>query len=191
MLITLSQELFTWLTNISNQNIKYSDIFKLKNLCYYEVTLTNISQSTIPSLKKFISYVISQRIEVESRYIVWMVSYEFPSLSDLAVRLEGVGNRVREEELALYIRRKDVQNVVKELDLKTLESSITTMRKRLEKHCDNTDDQDLKLLSDLWKKIKDKTVDIVKKLELAALVSYQITLDIGPQIVAATFDKFS
>jgi hypothetical protein len=37
--------------------------------------------------------------------------------------------------------RKDVLNVVKELDFKTLELSVTTMRKRLEKHFTGPDDQ--------------------------------------------------
>ena len=48
--------------------------------------------------------------------------------------MDGVGSKVHGEELSLYIRRKDVLNVVKELDLKTLEINIATMRKRLEKH---------------------------------------------------------
>lgn len=41
---------------------------------------------------------------------------------------------MNEEELSLYIRRKDVLNVVKELELKTLEGMVSTMRKRLIKH---------------------------------------------------------
>ena len=42
-----------------------------------------------------------------------------------------------------------------------------------------------------WQKIRDKTVDIVKKLEVAASASYQITLEIGPDVVGANFDKYS
>jgi hypothetical protein len=61
--------------------------------------------------------------------------------------MEGVGNRVREEELALYVRRKDVVSVVKELDSKTLENSIGKMYQRLEKHFSSAEDQDLDLVS--------------------------------------------
>jgi effector-binding domain-containing protein len=75
-----------------------------------------------------------------------MVSYAFPALSVLASRMEGVGNRVREEELALYVRRKDVVSVVKELDSKTLENSIGKMYQRLEKHFSSAEDQDLDLV---------------------------------------------
>ncbi len=45
-----------------------------------------------------------------------------------------IGTKVNEEELSLYIRRKDVLNVVKELELKSLEGMVVTMRKRLLKH---------------------------------------------------------
>jgi len=48
--------------------------------------------------------------------------------------MDGVGSRVHGEELSLYIRRKDVMTVVEELDAKTLEANIHTLRKRLAKH---------------------------------------------------------
>lgn len=63
-----------------------------------------------------------------------MVEYELPSLASLATRLEGVGSRVGAEELSLYIRRKDVLAVMKELEQKSVETVISTLRKRLEKH---------------------------------------------------------
>ena len=189
MLVVLAKELLNWLNDMAQQNDKYANIFKLQNLKYFIDFLTPL-QSSIMSLKKFINYSTIQKLEIESKYVLWMVTYEFPSLSDLAIRMEGIGGRVREEELSLYIRRKDVLTVVKELDAKKLDLSVSELRKRLQKHCDSTDIQDLKLIPLLWRKIRDKTVDIVKKVELCASVSYQITLDIGPHHVSVSFDKY-
>lgn len=190
MIATIAKELFSWLHTISQQNEKYADIFKLQNYAFFEETLVN-AQETFTSLKAFIDDAVEGRIENENKYILWMVTYEFPSLANLANRLEGVGRRVREEELALYIRRKDVLNVVRDLDIKKLESSVSTMRKRLEKHCDSSEDSELQLVSKLWNKIKSKIVDIVQKLETAASVSYQLAVEVSPQVVSSTFDKYS
>merc|ERR1719231_1829691 len=114
------------------------------------------------------------------KYIQWMVSYEFPALSDLALRMDGIANRVHGEELSLYIRRKDVVNVVKELDLKTVESSVSVLRKRLEKHFNSDYENSLKLISSTWTLIKNRLTNILARLETAASVSYQISLEVDP-----------
>lgn len=88
----------------------------------------------LEALDSFMINATQQRHESMGRYVHWMVSYEYPALSALAVRLDGLGRKVNEEELSLYIRRKDVLNVVKELEVKGLESKVSTLRKRLEKH---------------------------------------------------------
>ena len=85
-------------------------------------------------LESFVSNATQVRQESMATYVNWMVAYEFPALSALAIRLDGVGKKVHDEELSLYIRRKDVLNVVKEMELKSLENMVLTMRKRLLKH---------------------------------------------------------
>lgn len=88
----------------------------------------------ITTLQYFLVYATQQTQESTIKYVNWMVSYEFPSLSALASRMDGVGSRVHEDEMSMFVRRKDVLNVIKELELKTLEVAISNMRKRLEKH---------------------------------------------------------
>ena len=100
--MSLSKELFSWISNFANQNDKYSDVIKLQNFCFFEESLKHVN---ISALSKFVKFAAQQREDAEAKYSLWMVSYEFPSLSNLAKRMEGVGSRVREEELALYIRR--------------------------------------------------------------------------------------
>eukprot|EP00981_Chlorochromonas_danica_P009700 scaffold2799_cov159-Ochromonas_danica.AAC.17 len=123
------------------------------------------------------------------RYLHWMVEYEFPSLSALASRIEGVSNKVSDEELSLYIRRKDVLNVVKELEARTIDNMVSNLRKRVEKHFRSEFDSDLRLVDKLWLQLKERVVGILSKLEAAALASYQISLEVGPGKVAQAFDK--
>jgi hypothetical protein len=59
----------------------------------------------VQALEKFGLYAAQQVRDAEKRYVQWMIAYEFPALSNLATRVEGVGGRVNEEELSLYIRR--------------------------------------------------------------------------------------
>jgi hypothetical protein len=132
MLHKLAKELFNWLGSTAKQSDKYADKIKIINYTFFERTLQPLG---IDILENFITYAAQQRVECLSRYVNWMVSYEFPALSALAVRMDGLGDRVNEEELSLYIRRKDVLNVVKEVEVvKTLEANIATLRRRLEKH---------------------------------------------------------
>ena len=132
LLHKLAKELFSWLTLTSKQSEKYCDKIKITNFTFFEKAITPMN---IAILENFVSFAAQQKSEAVARYVNWMVSYEFPALSALAVRMDGVGNRVNEEELSLYIRRKDVLNVVKEVEnVKVLEANIITLRKRLEKH---------------------------------------------------------
>ncbi len=94
--------MFDWITQLITQNDKYSDIVILNNFCYIE---QYINTNNFPILVEFLKHSGQKIAEAEARYVLWMVTYELPSLSELATRLEGVGARVREEELSLYVRR--------------------------------------------------------------------------------------
>ena len=101
-LYKVAKELFSWINSIAAINEKYSDIVKVQNFGFFALS---IGPLRISSLEKFVTYATQQRKESENRYVLWMVSYTFPALSVLAARMDGVGSRVREEELALYVRR--------------------------------------------------------------------------------------
>ena len=101
----------------------------------------------------------------------------------------AVGARVREEELSLYVRRKDVITVAKELDQKKLSESVGNIVQRLTKHFANKEDLKSQLIPRLKNKIRDKTADIVKKLEAISKTSYQVDLEISAQAVKDAFDK--
>ena len=102
MLYRVAKELFQWVSSVAAINEKYSDIVKVQNFGFFALSVGALKQ---PSLEKFVAYAGQQKKESESNYVLWMVSYAFPALSVLAARMDGVGNRVREEELALYVRR--------------------------------------------------------------------------------------
>lgn len=207
MLHKLAKELFSWLTLTAKQSDKYCDKIKITNFTFFE---KSVGPMNIGILENFVIFAGQQRSEAVSRYVNWMVSYEFPALSALAVRMDGVGNRVNEEELSLYIRRKDVLNVVKEIEnVKALEANIVTLRKRLEKHflceayvvsrstpmlCQSLlmcYMQELNLVAKGWQQIKNRVISILSRLEDAATASYQINLDVGPKTVQDLFDKYS
>jgi hypothetical protein len=131
LMLKLSRELVAWLNSIANANEKYTEKMKIANLGYFIIAIPALD---VEVMDPVVVSATQQYQEAMLKYVNWMVEYEFPALSALAVRLDGVGKRVNEEELSLYIRRKDVLNVVKELELRTLEGMVTTMRRRLLKH---------------------------------------------------------
>lgn len=127
----LARELFLWLNTFARQHDKYTEKIKITNLTFFRLS---VGRFDVPVLQSFITSAAQQVDEATAAYVNWMVEYEFPSLSALATRMDGVGNRVADEELSVYIRRKDVLNVIKELEHKTMDAVVTNLRKRLEKH---------------------------------------------------------
>jgi hypothetical protein len=101
-LFRLAKEIFSWIATLAAQNEKYEGVVKLQNFGYF---IEAISSLGVTSLDKFVDYATQQVKDAEVKYVQWMVSYEFPALSALTSRVEGVGGKVKEEELSLYIRR--------------------------------------------------------------------------------------
>jgi len=127
----IAKELFAFISAAAKQNEKYTDKLRLVNFGYF---IHSVKPRKVAVLGPFLVGASSQYDDALSKYQNWMVTYEFPSLASLALRLDGIGKRVNDEELSLYIRRKDITNVIKELEMKSLEQKVGTLRKRLEKH---------------------------------------------------------
>ena len=128
---SIAQELFDFVSATAKQSDKYADKVRLVNFGYF---VHSVKPRKVAVLDRFVASASLQYDKALAKYQSWMVAYEFPSLASLAMRLDGIGKRVNDEELSLYIRRKDIKSVIKELELKCLEQKVSTMRKRLEKH---------------------------------------------------------
>lgn len=131
MLTRIAKELFVFIAAVAKQSDKYIDKVRLVNFGYF---VHSMKPRKVAVLDPFLASASSQYDDALSKYQSWMVTYEFPSLASLAARLDGIGKRVNDEELSLYIRRKDITNVIKELEMKTLEQKVGALRRRLEKH---------------------------------------------------------
>lgn len=127
----MATELFAFMTSVAKQSDKHADKVRLANFGYF---VHSVQPRRVAVLEAFVASAAAQRDDALGKYQNWMVTYEFPSLASLALRLDGIGKRINDEELSLYIRRKDIKNVIKEMDLKSLEQKVGTLRKRLEKH---------------------------------------------------------
>lgn len=120
-----------WLQSIASQNEKYADAVLIQNLTYLE---ESIRTRRIKCLQRFAQVIMQQRKDAEVRYVNWMVAYEFPVLHGISEKMKGVGRRATDEEMSLYIRRDEVLKAVGKLEPKTIEMSVITMMKRLDKH---------------------------------------------------------
>ena len=88
----LAKNLFHWISSVASSNEKYAEVVKMHNFGFFE---ESVGPLNIPFLHKFVAYAAQQRKEAETKYILWMISYEFPELSALATRMEGVGAKVK------------------------------------------------------------------------------------------------
>lgn len=183
----VAKEVFNHIETVAASNDKYVDVVRVRNYTYLlKVIPTN---SNIKSLEKFIQFASKEVTDSHKKYIKWMLEYEFPALSDLMQRLDDIRSRVKDEELSVYIRRKDVIAVTKDLDKKKVEELVINMKKRLEKHFSCPDDVNLGIPRQLWMMLKEKMVAILGRLEECAVSSYQLALDVDGAYVSALFDK--
>jgi hypothetical protein len=217
----LTREVLKWTFKIADINDKYKDIVLMHNLSYFEHAMTwfvkdqqpvaggaasasasataTVSASsgvryTLEYLEPFIAYVRDARKTAEEAYIRWMLAYEFAELASITSRMEGLGERVKMEELALYVRRKDVLTVINGLDARTVEYGISSMRSRNRKHCatsygDENIYGDQTLLERTWEALGDRMREVLSRLADAAQASYQIQLLVTPAAVKKMFGK--
>ena len=106
-----------WVIALAAQNEKYTDVVLIQNFGFLSASWrVLLSQSSgvaglgggvagVGDLAGYLAVVEQGLQEAEARYVTWMVQYEFPTLSSVTKRMEGMGDRVRGEELALYVRR--------------------------------------------------------------------------------------
>ena len=205
LIFSLSREVLHWTTTVSEQNSKYKDIVLIHNFSYFTATIESFINDksswggstgvhmTLRNLQPFLVFASDERDAAEERYIRWMIQYEFSALSSIYSRMEGLGERVKMEELALYVRRKDVIVVVNELDAKKMENGISNMRHRMKKHVSN-DSEEMSvngqtLCQRTWEALGDRLRSVLVKLGDAAQASYQITLLVQPEAVKKIFGK--
>lgn len=199
----ITREVLKWVMKVSEFNEKYRDVVLMHNLSYFGEVVGAFANGkygvcglrfTIGNLKPFIDYAEENRKTAESQYIRWMLSYELPDLASITSRMEGLGDRVKMEELALYVRRKDVLSVINGLDARTLEHAIARMKQRMRKHCaaDAAEDvlYDGQTLSQrTWENLGSSMEEVLVKLSESAQASYQISLIVSPETVKAMFGK--
>lgn len=111
MVCEIAKCLLSWLSSVAQQNLKHADVFKLQNFAFLE-ELFSPSDGKVdlylyfPSLKTVIDdIVIPSRYDAESKYVLWMISYEFGNLGAFANRIEKLGNHIRDDELILHLSR--------------------------------------------------------------------------------------
>jgi hypothetical protein len=120
-----------------------------------------------------------------------MLAYKFPELASIAEKIEnvGLGDRVRMEELALYVRRRDVLAVVQSMDKKSLENGISEMGSRMKRHLFSASDanRSTHLNTRTWQTLKTRMVESLSLLAEAATASYQISLLVSPEEASKMF----
>lgn len=178
----------SWLQIVASQNEKYRNVVLIQNLEFLVECLS--VRSDVKILRRLSIQANELKSEAERRYIEWMVSYEFPSYTQLADRIKELGKRATTDEIGLYVRREDVSRAVSRMDKKTLELSIGNLKKRLEKHFNGYYEvSGLNIVPRLWEEICDDLCRVFKVIQTIATSSYQITLMVDETTVRSICEK--
>ena len=82
-----------------------------------------------------------------------MCEYEFPILATLSRRLNSISEAVDDEEISLYIKRKDVLSASHEIDGNKFDDRLSAIRQRVLKHFSSAGSSDvgeLQFVPNLW-----------------------------------------
>ena len=106
MVLRIGKELLLTTYQTASQSEKYQDAILIQNLIFFERAI----QSRAPSnLSEILSSLLAESrlklVDAETRYLDWMIGYEFPAFASLSVRISGIEKRANREELSLYVRR--------------------------------------------------------------------------------------
>ena len=146
----LVKGLLAWLEAVVASNDKYADVARISNISFLVEALdirgvrpqtthhtdgtkaspsgpsfdfeVLCSRSIPPSINSFLSLLHELLNSSQQNYIMWMISYEFPGVSLLIERMNSVGARINKNELALFVRRKDVVQLAKDLEPKAVDA---------------------------------------------------------------------
>lgn len=167
LIFRLVEETMLWIDLLAEQNVKYSDLVKIQNFSFLQSALVTLNvslhfNSQIETMESILS-------ETNINYIVWMVEYEFPTLANISRRLNSVSNGINVEgDIALYVKRKDVQDVQAEMGVqaKKFEEGLISSYARLQKHF--SDNQELDLRPFFWKKILENLEMTLRRIEMVS-----------------------
>lgn len=166
-MLRIVDEIIKWINVLAEQNMKYSDLVKIQNFSFLQSALVTLNISLY--FNQHIEVMESILVETNANYIVWMVEYEFPTLASISRRLNNISNGINvEADIALYVKRKDVQDVQAEMGIqaKKFEEGLASSYTRLQKHF--SDNQELDLRPYFWKKILENLEMTIHKIELAS-----------------------
>jgi len=170
LMMKLVDETIIWIDLLATQNPKYSDLVKIQNFSFLQSALVTLNVSLhfnhqIEAMERILA-------ETNANYIVWMVEYEFPTLANISKRLgNSISNSISAEaDIALYVKRKDVQDVQAEMGVqaKKFEEGLVSSYARLQKHFSDNQSIDLDLRPYFLRKILENLEITIRKIELAS-----------------------
>ena len=179
--------LINWLeTNVINQNQKYADVIRITNYSFLLDAFQEIksTQKIPPSIDAHLHSMREHLDESRIRYVKWMVTYEFPRLTSIDDRLNGVlsgSYHGSSPDLGLFTSREEIASLSvgdSELTTKSLQFKLKAMKKRFEKHFDRETKSTVVVDSDendLWKMLRKRFLDILHRINESAQVSFQLS----------------
>lgn len=183
---TLAASLLAWIEEVAKTNVKYADVIRMSNLSFLEECfLARVKQSE--ALRIHLKQTAAQRKQAATRYVDWMIEYEFERFAGLSRRIASLGKAVRDDELALYVRRHEIVQVAGELDMGSVETGVREMGKRLNKHFGSADLDKLGVQLSVWAQIRDTFCERLAGLVSCAELSYRLSLKCDAAVVRELF----
>ncbi|KAI3777425.1 hypothetical protein L1987_47225 [Smallanthus sonchifolius] len=146
--------MFATLDNISQADLKHSDIFLLENYAAFQNSLYDLA-NCVPTLAKFYHQASESYEQACMRHMSVIIYYQFERLFQFARKIEDLMLSISPEEIKFQVgmSKSDLRKVVKS-SLTGVDKHITAMHKKLMKKLTSEE-----LLPVLWDKCKTEFLD--------------------------------
>eukprot|EP00903_Cladosiphon_okamuranus_P005971 g5895.t1 len=165
--------LFNHIEEVASGNPKYEHMVRLENYHFFAATIRPLK---VQVLHEYVEQAESLQELATTRYLEWLVGYQFPALTQFFARVEELVVTVGVGDVTYHEPRRNLESTLKKQgDMKVLSEGLRATHQRMVKHVT----REGQLLGPLWAKLSDTLFAMFSRYEELCTMCYQHTLDPG------------
>ncbi|CBJ27024.1 conserved unknown protein [Ectocarpus siliculosus] len=165
--------LFEHVEEVASRNPKYEHMVRLENYHFFAATMRPLK---VQVLSEYVEQADKLEEVSTTRYLEWLVGYQFPVLTQFFAKVEDLVMTVGAADVTYHEPKRNLEATLKRQgDMKVISEGLKATHQRMVKHVT----KEGQLLGPLWAKLSDTLFAMFSRYEELCTLCYQHTLDPG------------
>ncbi|CAM9544046.1 unnamed protein product [Ascophyllum nodosum] len=166
----LVNALFKHIEDVASSNPKYEHMVRLENYHFFAATICQIK---VQALGEYVAQAEAREELATTRYLDWLVAYQFSILTQFFARVEELVTTVGAADVSYHEPKRTLESALKkEGSVKALTEGLRKTHERMMKHVS----RESQLMEPLWDKLSDTLFAMFSRYEELCTLCYQHTL---------------